>query len=123
MGGLMEKWDGIERRRDQRSLGFCPAHIELVSDLAVIKTSLTNIEKTITESATFKTSMIFALLGIILTVVIQIVIFANLYGGLSKQVEINTARWTQHDVSNEKLLAQIEQLRIEVRNPQIYKER
>ena len=126
----MEKtWDGIERRGELKQLGFCPAHIEQVADMAVIKNSLLNIEKTISESTSFKTGMVLSVIGITFTLVVQIIIFSYLYGGLVKQVEINTTKWANLGIDTRlkaddikaSLKDQLEQLRIEIRNPAVYK--
>jgi hypothetical protein len=85
-------WDGIEKRVNREQRGFCPAHIELISDMAVIKTSLINIEKTITESVTFRHGIMISIFGIAVAVVVQIVSFSYLYGQLSNQVKVNTGR-------------------------------
>lgn len=85
-------WDGIERRQSPRTLGFCPAHIELVSDMAVIKTSLKNIESVITEGISFKNAVIMGFISIAFAIVVQVVAFSFLFGQINKQVEVNTQR-------------------------------
>ena len=85
-------WDGIERRGNQKVLGFCPAHIEFVADIAVIKSSLANIEKTITQGINFKNAVMMGFVSIAVTIVIQIVAFAFLFGQINKQVSVNTDR-------------------------------
>jgi hypothetical protein len=120
------EWTGEERRKERE---YCPAHIEQVADMAVIKNSLISIEKSITMNATFKMSMFTSLLGIAIALIVQIVVFSYLYGGLVKQVEINTHRWENLDSDSrvkvedikQSLKEQLEQLRIEIRNPQVYK--
>lgn len=85
-------WDGVERRKNMRELGFCSTHIEFVSDVAVIKASLANIEKTITEGVGFRRGVIIALVGIMLTIILQLMTFSYLFGQVNKQVSVNTDR-------------------------------
>ena len=92
MGGWRRmSWDGIERRRESKET-FCPAHIEFVADMSVIKTTLINIEKTLTEGTTFKSAVVMAFIGITLTLVIQVIVFSYFIGQMNRQVEVNTAR-------------------------------
>ena len=81
-------WDGNERRKTVKE--FCESHISLTNDMASIKTSLINIEKTITEGVTFKTGVVTSILGLALTIVIAIVSFSYLIGQMNKQIEVNT---------------------------------
>lgn len=85
-------WDGIEKRKDFKLAGFCPAHIGLIEELAIIKTSLKNIERTITEGVTFRTGVTIGIISVAFTLVLQIVLFSFLYGQLNRQVSINTDR-------------------------------
>ena len=80
-------WDGIERRKEKE---FCSTHVGLVSDLAVIKNSLQNIEKNIVEGATFRRGVIFSMISIASLLIVQIAAFAFLVGGMNKQIEVNT---------------------------------
>jgi hypothetical protein len=91
----MEQWDGKERRS---SLNFCSQHITTVSDLAVIKTSLINIEKTLVQSSTFKTAIVTSLIGVLVTLIIQIATFAYLYGQAQNQIKVNTERLNKLEV-------------------------
>jgi hypothetical protein len=50
-------------------------------------------EKTLTENGVYKRQIVSALLGIVITIILQVGSFLYLFGGLSKQVEINTQRW------------------------------
>ena len=71
---------------------YCPSHLEFVTNIAEMKTSLLNIEKGLTEDAGFKRGISTAFIGVFVTIVLQISVFAFLQGGMSKQIEINTAR-------------------------------
>lgn len=73
---------------------FCPQHIQLTNDMTEIKVSLRNIEKEITQGVTFKTAMVAATIGIVVTIMVQIAVFGYLYGGLTRQVLVNTERLT-----------------------------
>jgi hypothetical protein len=85
----MENWDGKERRS---SSNFCSQHITAVADMAVIKNSLANIEKTIVQGTTFKTTIVTSLIGVLITLVIQIATFSYLYGQAQNQIKVNTER-------------------------------
>jgi hypothetical protein len=79
---------------EQQLFNYCPAHMEFVTNIAEIRTSLSNIEKGLAEDAGFKRGIITAFLGIAITIIIQVGAFAYLWGGMAKQVEINTGRLT-----------------------------
>ena len=83
-------YNGIERRKNEDQ--FCPQHISFVTDFAVIKTSLLNIEVILKEAASFKTGIITSLMGILIVLIVQISTFSFLYGKLINQVEVNTKR-------------------------------
>ena len=86
---MEEKWNGNERRSNQ---GFCNQHIEWVTDMATIKNSLKNIETTIIESVSFKTSVVTAFISVAVVLVAQLVGFSYFIGQQSKQIDINTRR-------------------------------
>ena len=86
-------WDGNERRQNVRE--FCGQHIGMTNDIVEIKTILKNIEKATTQGITFKTAMVSSMVGIVVTILIQLAIFSYLYGQLVKQVEVNTGRLTK----------------------------
>jgi uncharacterized membrane protein len=71
---------------------FCQQHIEFATHLAEIRTSLVNIEKCVTESINFKRGIVGSIVGVFLTLIVQIVAFSFLYGKLVNQVEVNTVR-------------------------------
>jgi hypothetical protein len=84
-----ETWSGVERRSSKlEGIGFCPTHTDLISDVQVIKNILENIEK----GMSFRQHMYVAMISLCLVLVIQVVCFSNIYGQLSNQVKINTAR-------------------------------
>ncbi len=96
----MKDWDGVMERRS--GMNFCPQHGTLVTDLAVMKNSLINIEKEITGGVSFRRGMITSLVGISIGLVIQIIIFAFLYGGLVNQVGVNTLRLNKLEIAQVK---------------------
>ncbi len=71
---------------------FCSSHIELITDLTEIKSSVKNIERGITQATPFKTAIVSSLLGMLLVIIIQVITFSYLYGKLVNQVEVNSAR-------------------------------
>ena len=75
---------------------YCPAHMEFVSHMSEMKESLRNIEKSLTDDRGFKHGIITAFVGVFLTMVLQIGTFGYLWGGLAKQVEVNTGRWERY---------------------------
>ena len=75
---------------------YCPAHIELVTHLAEMRTSLLNIEKGLTEDSGFKRGITTAFVGVFLSMILQVGTFGFLWGGLAKQVEVNTERWERY---------------------------
>jgi len=87
----MSTWDGKERRQGD-TRGFCEQHIKLTNDMTEIKTMVSNIEKSITQGVTFKTAIISTLVGIVLTLFIQITSFSYLYGKMVNQIDVNTGR-------------------------------
>ena len=86
-------WDKIERRKNMEiQPTFCNAHLEFVAHIAEIRASLSNIEKGLASDSSFKRGIFTMFVGIVLSIVIQIGAFAYLWGGLNKQVDINTGR-------------------------------
>jgi hypothetical protein len=78
---------------------YCPAHIELVTHLAEMKTSLGNIEKSLADDAGFKRGIIIAFVGVFLSMVAQALYIGDRWGRLSNQVDVNTKKWDMHDGS------------------------
>lgn len=89
-------WDGTERRKSAMTTdgqpNYCPAHITFVGDLAVIKTSLSNIEKGLVEDRGFKHGVITALIGVFVVIIIQICGFAYALGQSFERNEANNRR-------------------------------
>ena len=77
---------------EERQYNYCPSHLEFVTHIAEMRTSLKNIEVGLVEDAGYKRGIITAFIGVFVTIVIQISVFAFLQGGMSKQIEVNTGR-------------------------------
>ena len=86
----MSTWDGSERRKGN---SFCSQHLDWAENMAVIKQAVIDIKDSIKDGNSFRRGVVVAIGGIILTIMIQVGTFTFLYGGLYKQVEINTQRW------------------------------
>lgn len=82
---------------------FCDGHIQLCEDIAIIKTTTSNLDKRINGSiddikhhiesgSAWRMSIVGLALTLILTVGVQVGAFLYLWGQISKQVEVNTAR-------------------------------
>ena len=85
----MSEWDRTERRMTG---GFCPQHTQVITDSAVIKNSVVNIEKMMSEQSSFKIGVIIVLIAQGIILVGQLVGFAYFYGIQVRQIEINTKR-------------------------------
>ena len=67
---------------------YCESHVKLCEDVATIKETVLSIKE-----KQGSTKLLWGtILSIIVTIIIQIISFAFLYGQQSKQVVINTAR-------------------------------
>lgn len=77
-------YTGEERRKEQRE--FCSQHQQQSNDIVEIKTILVNIDKSLTQSITFKTAMVGSMVLIVFTIIGQ----AFLYGRLCERVDRNT---------------------------------
>jgi hypothetical protein len=93
----MSSWDGVERRHDYLNIGEEISSIK--TDIAVIKTDMKNLDKRVNGSITeiekhieHGKSWRLAIVGIVISVVIQITTFAYLWGQASRQIVINTGR-------------------------------
>jgi hypothetical protein len=108
-------WDGIERREENSKLGFCSAHIELIEDMAVIKTTLLNIEKNMKEGMSFRTGLVLTMIGVVVTIFIQVAAFAYYIGIMSKQIEVNTRRlnMVEEELSPEQFIRRVKAIRLE----------
>ena len=89
-------WDGTTERRRCSMINeeglYCSAHIKMIEDVTTIKTILRNIESGMASNK----NIVFANVGVLVVLITQIVVFAYLYGGLARQVEINTERWERY---------------------------
>lgn len=91
-------WDGGERRKEKQ-----PVHCLHEEDWGSLKATVENLDRRINGSLNAISKHMddgvvwrVAIIGLILSVVMQVVAFAYLWGGLSKQVQINTVRWEKH---------------------------
>jgi hypothetical protein len=95
-------WDGVERRRNFVAK-FCTEHIKLAEDIAVVKTTVVNLDKRIngsmdtiakyvSTSDAWRMSIVGIAATLLVTVLMQIGAFLYLWGGLSKQVDMDNAR-------------------------------
>ena len=115
----MTTWDGTERRKEYgRHMEMLPECIqvfkrveekidELVNSTRLIngryqkhleeaipyRSKVDGIEKLQIENGVYKKQVVLSLIGVIFAIILQIVTFAYLWGGLNKQVEVNTGRW------------------------------
>ncbi len=87
-------WDGTERRADVVRSKFCDQHINLATDLAVIKECAKNIEAKMTIESSFRNGVVISLISMAFTLFLQMAVYAYFYGQLTKQVEVNTVRLT-----------------------------
>jgi hypothetical protein len=92
------EWDGSERRVANRS-DFCAGHIKLCEDVAVIKTTVINLDKRINGSIgeiqshiNSSRPRIFAVVGIGITILIFLFNMAISLGENHRQIQVNTDR-------------------------------
>lgn len=89
-------------------MDYCDKHMEMVVSVTRIieridsldqKVSMTNanMEKHIEQGEKWR----LAIVGVIFAIFCQIGTFLYLWGGLIKQVQINTDRWAAHDTYKE----------------------
>ena len=95
-------WDGVERRRNFVAK-FCTEHIKLAEDIAIVKTTVVSLDKRIngsmdtiakyvSTSDAWRMSIVGIAVTLLTTVFLQIGAFLYLWGGLSKQVDMDGAR-------------------------------
>jgi len=90
-----ERWDGAERR----NMNHCDSHLEMVKSVAIIETTIVSLDKRINGSLTSIEKHMeqggqwrIAIIGVSVTLLIQLggfIIFASKQG---KQIEVNTKR-------------------------------
>jgi hypothetical protein len=90
------EWDGSERRVANRS-DFCAGHIKLCEDVAVIKTTVINLDKRINGSINEIESHItnskpktIAVVGLGITILIFLFNMAISLGENHRQIQVNT---------------------------------
>jgi hypothetical protein len=95
---MTRDWAGEERRKSQQ-----PVHCLHEEDWGSLKSTVESLDKRINGSlVAIQKHMDVALgwrvaiIGVILSVVLQVVAFAYLWGSLSNQVETNTKRWERY---------------------------
>lgn len=91
-------WDGKERRKEP---GYCPAHIQLCEDMAVVKTTVLSLDKRINGSIDTIERHIqngikvwVAIGGLVFTIFLMIISASRVAGETKKQIEVNTVRLT-----------------------------
>jgi len=96
----MNDWDGKERRDE--CIRYCNAHIQQVQNMTRIETKLESIEQKIDLNFKIVEKHVeqgekwrIAIIGIIFAGIIQVIATAYMWGGLNKQVNINTERWNR----------------------------
>jgi hypothetical protein len=124
---MSETWDGLERRQQ---MGYCEGHLEFSNTLTRIEErlkmvdlringSINDIEKHIEHGAKWRMSII----GVAVGLIIAVIGWVYAYGQIAKQVEVNTEKWAKQEDIKQTIKEQLEQMRIEIRNPQVYKAR
>jgi hypothetical protein len=68
----------------------CDKHEEFHEKLVEISATVKNIEANLLDNKLTNRTLIFTAIGIFFTILVEVVIFSSLFGGLNKQVEINT---------------------------------
>ena len=81
---------------------FCEGHMKLMDDISEIKTTVGRLDSRVNGSIDKIENHLasgqawrFAIVGTMLTIALQVITFAYLWGCLTKQVTINTDRITQ----------------------------
>jgi hypothetical protein len=118
-------WDGNERRIETR---YCNGHLEFSNTLVRVEErliavdkringSIADIEKHIEHGAKWRLSII----GVASALILAVIGWVYAYGQIAKQVEVNTDKLIKQEDIKETVRTQLEQMRIEIRNPQVYK--
>jgi hypothetical protein len=98
-------WDGVERRKECVITDgeFCKTHIEMVSNIVKMQTTLETIAAYMKDNkGIFKSNM-----GILAVVIVHIITVAFFMGGMSKQLNINTKKWENHDTEVDKVVKEM----------------
>lgn len=92
----MSEWTGEERRKNTF---YCDAHVDtrealvlLTNNLAHLREAVIRIDKHMEDANKSRTNWWLAIVGIIVTVIIQTFIFAFYLGIYSRQIEVDTDR-------------------------------
>ena len=88
-------WDGVERRQ----LGHCESHLDLVKSVAIIETTIVNLDKRINGSLKSIEKHMdegirwrIAIVGVGVTLLVQFMGFIVVGTRFTKQIEVNTCR-------------------------------
>ena len=92
---IATEWNGVERR----NLSFCGSHLDMVKSIAVIETTIINLDKRINGSLVAIEKHMdqgaqwrMGIIGVALTLFIQAILIINYNGKMMKQIEVNTIR-------------------------------
>ena len=90
-----EKWSGVERR----NVNFCGSHLDIVKSVAIIETTIIGLDKRINGSLKSIEDHMhqgaqwrIAIIGVAVTLLLQMIGGIIVISKLAKQVEINTIR-------------------------------
>jgi len=110
--------------------GFCKGHIEFSNTLARVEERLIAVDKRINGSIKEIETHIehggkwrASIIGVGASVILATIGWVFAYGQIAKQVQINTDKWTKAEDIKETVKEELQQMRIEIRNPQVYKTR
>jgi len=87
----MNDWNGKERRTNCPTQ-FCNQHIEMLTQLTEVSTSLKGMVSQLSETNSFRRAIVLAIISIIFALFINIAITSNSIGQLTRQVTVNTGR-------------------------------
>jgi hypothetical protein len=104
-----ERWDGQERRR----MPQCEAHLDVVKSMAIIETTIVALDKRINGSlASIEKHMDqgiqwrIAIIGVAVTLLIQLILGIAVISRYGKQIEVNTKRLDVVEEAKERLIIQ-----------------
>jgi hypothetical protein len=86
------EYSGVERRCRIDGDSFCGQHIPITNTLTGIESAVKNIEANLVDSKTLNRNILLSFLGIFVTIVTAIVVFAFWCGGIENQIKVNTHR-------------------------------
>lgn len=77
---------------ENQQLAYCPAHMEFITHMAEMRTSVKNIEQELADDVGFKRGIMIAVVGQFVVVLIQVALVGYMIGGMSNQISVNTKR-------------------------------